>query len=194
MITTPCILFAGGKSSRMGEDKALLPFASFSTLAEYQYSRLSKIFTTVYISCKDASIFPFEANFIEDNKEQELYAPTAGFMAAFQAIEDEKFFVLSVDSPFVHEKIIQQLINADKETFDATIAKTDEGIQPLCGIYHKTLQKPVSKMIEEDNHRLGYLLKSVKTNYCYFPDSSPFLNMNHPHEYKKALSLINSLL
>ncbi|MDP1784432.1 MAG: NTP transferase domain-containing protein, partial [Sulfuricurvum sp.] len=38
----PCILFAGGKSSRMGSDKSLLPFGGYPTLAQYQYERLSK--------------------------------------------------------------------------------------------------------------------------------------------------------
>jgi molybdopterin-guanine dinucleotide biosynthesis protein A len=44
-----CVIFAGGKSSRMGEDKSLLPFGTFSSLAEYQYNRLSNIFDIVYI-------------------------------------------------------------------------------------------------------------------------------------------------
>jgi len=67
MFNIPCVIFAGGKSSRMGENKALLPFAGFETLTEYQYTRLSKIFSSVYISCKDKSIFSFDANFIEDD-------------------------------------------------------------------------------------------------------------------------------
>jgi len=36
------IIFAGGKSSRMGRDKALLPFGGYDTLTEYQYRRLSQ--------------------------------------------------------------------------------------------------------------------------------------------------------
>ncbi len=41
------VIFAGGKSVRMGENKALLPFCNHSSLAGYQYSRLSKIFNQV---------------------------------------------------------------------------------------------------------------------------------------------------
>ena len=68
MLDIPCVIFAGGKSSRMGEDKALLPFAEFNTLTEFQLTRLKKIFKTVYISCKDKTLFEFDANFIEDYK------------------------------------------------------------------------------------------------------------------------------
>jgi molybdopterin-guanine dinucleotide biosynthesis protein A len=193
MFSLPCVIFAGGKSSRMGEDKALLPFASYSTLTEYQYQRLSQIFQDVYISCKDSSHFSFNANFIED-LEENIYAPTTGFTAAFQSLKEDRFFALSVDSPFVNKDIITTLIQADKKNSDATIAKTDEGIQPLCGIYHRSLESKFQKMIQENNHKLGYLLKESQTTYKYFKDITHFLNMNHPKDYKKALSLINSLL
>ena len=40
----PCVILSGGKSSRMGEDKSLLPFSSSKTLIEYQYKRLKPYF------------------------------------------------------------------------------------------------------------------------------------------------------
>ncbi len=191
MYAVPCVIFAGGKSSRMGEDKALLPFASYSTLAEYQYTRLLKIFQTVYISCKDASVFPFEANFIEDDKKSDIYAPTAGFVAIYKTIPDERFFAISVDSPFIDKNIIAKLLHCDSDNVDATIAKTPEGMQPLCGIYHKSLEKTFQTMFNEENHKLGHLLKNAKTAYCLFEGRKSFLNMNYPEDYKKALTLID---
>ena len=190
MLDIPCVIFAGGKSSRMGEDKALLPFGSYSTLLEYQYRRLSKIFQKVYISCKESTLFSFDADFIEDDKNSKLYAPTLGFVTIFQTLTDERFFALSVDSPFINKDIITKIVANDSPNVDATIVKTDKGIQPLCGIYHRSLQNSFSKMLQEDNHKLGYLLRNSKTNYTFFKDSELFLNMNHPQDYQKALSLI----
>ena len=190
MLDIPCVIFAGGRSSRMGEDKALLPFAGFDTLTQFQLSRLSKIFKTVYISCKDKSKFNFEANFIEDVKTDNIYAPTAGFLAVFNTLHVDRFFVLSVDSPFVNEGEIKKILEADTLHVDieATIAKTASGIQPMCGIYHRSLESKFIKMLDEDNHKLGFLLKSSNTNYVEFANEKPFLNINHPHEYKQALS------
>ncbi|WP_321777202.1 molybdenum cofactor guanylyltransferase MobA [Sulfurimonas sp.] len=190
MIDTPCIIFAGGKSSRMKEDKSLLPFAGFSTLAQYQYSRLSKIFKTVYISCKDKNKFDFEANFIEDIKTDNIFAPTAGFVTVFKKLKEERFFVLSVDAPFVSEKEISEIFSADTKSTDATIAKTNFGIHPMCGIYHSSLETDFSKMLQEDNHKLGFLLKSSNTLYVNFDDEIAFCNLNHPHEYQEALDRI----
>jgi len=190
MFNIPCVIFAGGKSSRMGEDKALLPFAGFETLAEYQYTRLCKIFSNVYISCKNKSKFSFKANFIEDDNSFSVFAPTLGFITAFNTLDTKKIFALSVDTPFVSKNEIEKIILADKSVADTVIAKTDEGIQPLCGIYSKNLQPNFLRMLNENNHKLGYLLKNSKTTYVYFPDTKPFLNMNHPKDYEKALQTL----
>ncbi|EDZ63683.1 molybdopterin-guanine dinucleotide biosynthesis protein A [Sulfurimonas gotlandica GD1] len=174
----------------MGEDKSLLPFAGFNTLTEFQLSRLKKIFKNVYISCKEKSKFDFEASFIEDVKTAQTFAPTAGFVAIYKELKEDSFFALSVDAPFVGQKEIQKIIDADKQDIDATIAKTEFGIQPMCGIYHRSLENEFSKMLENDNHKLGFLLKSSKTTFVNFDDEKPFLNLNHPHEYEEALKLI----
>lgn len=192
MIQTPCVIFAGGKSSRMGEDKALLPFGNFKTLTQFQLSRLSKIFKTVYISCKNREKFDFEANFIEDIQTDSIFAPTAGFVAVFQALQEESFFVLSVDVPFVSEEIIFKLLQENEKTphADATIATLACGMEPMCGVYHRSLESEFSKMLETNNHKLGFLLKNANTTLVHFEDEKQFLNLNNPAEYQEALKLI----
>jgi len=190
MIRIPCIIFAGGKSSRMGEDKSLLPFGNSASLTQFQLSRLSKIFKNVYISCKDKSKFSFEADFIEDIKSNSTFAPTAGFVAIFKHLTCESFFALSVDSPFISEHEISRLIKEDSLDNDATIATTKSGLQPMCGIYHRSLEKKFINMLKEDNHKLSFLLKSSNTVFVDFEDEKSFLNLNHPHEYQEALQLI----
>lgn len=190
MFNISCVIFAGGKSSRMGEDKALLPFSNFKTLTEFQYERLKKIFQNVYISCKDKNKFDFDADFIEDNKTNLTSAPTSGFCAVFDKLKCNSFFAISVDSPFINIDIIDKIIKADKGSCDATIAKTNMGAQPLCGIYHSSLKNKFKDMLKLQEHKLGLLLKNSKTVYVYFDDEKPFLNLNYPHEYKKALTLL----
>ena len=190
MLDIPCVIFAGGKSSRMGEDKALLPFAGFNTLTQFQLSRLRKIFKTVYISCKDKSKFNFIADFIEDIETDSVFAPTIGFVTVFKVLEVESFFALSVDAPFVDIQQISGLLEFDSSSHDATIAKTDFGIQPLCGIYHRSLESKFIEMQKSNSHKLGFLLKSSNTKYLYFKDQTPFLNMNQPDDYTYALTLV----
>jgi len=190
MLDIPCVIFAGGKSSRMGEDKALLPFAGFNTLTQFQLSRLRKIFKTVYVSCKDKNKFNFNADFIEDVESDSIFAPTIGFVTVFKILKVESFFALSVDAPFVTTNEINRLLELDSNANDATIAKTDFGIQPLCGIYHRSLETKFLEMQKSNTHKLGFLLKSSNTEYLYFKDQAPFLNMNHPDDYTYALTLV----
>jgi len=192
MLDIPCVIFAGGKSSRMKEDKALLPFGGSLTLTEFQLSRLQKIFKNVYISCKDKSKFAFKASFIEDVKSNETFAPTAGFVAVFQELKADSFFALSVDTPFIGESEIKAIVKANSSNADACIAKTAFGAQPMCGIYHRSLEEEFIQMLKANNHKLGYLLKSSKTTFIEFKDERAFLNLNHPHEYKEALKIIAS--
>ncbi len=190
MIDIPCIIFAGGRSSRMGEDKALLPFSTEKTLTQFQLLKLQKIFKNVYISCKDKNKFDFEASFIEDIKTDNIFAPTTGFVSIFKELEDEKFFVISVDTPFVDKEEIVTLLDNDSSDYDATIAKTVSGIQPMFGIYHRSLEENFKLMLDTDNHRLGFLLKNSNTNFILFEDDRAFKNLNHKYEYEEALELI----
>lgn len=187
MMDTPCIIFAGGKSSRMGEDKALLPFGGYPTLAQFQYERLKKIFKELYISCKSAEKFDFEADFIEDADSGDIYAPTTGFVTLFDTLHVKQIFVLSVDTPFVGEAEIKKILQHKDEGYDAVVAKTPQGIHPMCGLYSKNLHADFKDMLKNDEHKLGRLLKKSNTLYVDFSDEHPFLNLNHPHEYKAAL-------
>lgn len=174
----------------MGEDKALLPFDTFATLTQYQLSRLEKIFKNVYISCKDASKFHFNASFIEDINTNDIYAPTTGFISIFKKLQAKKIFVISVDSPFIGENEIYEIMKYDSDISDATIAKTIYGIQPMCGIYHQSLEPKFHSMLNNNTHKLGFLLKNSKTTYVNFQNTKAFLNLNTPQEYQEALTLI----
>lgn len=192
MTDTPCVIFAGGKSSRMGEDKSLLPFGGFDTLTQFQLAKASKIFKKVYISCKDSSKFDFEAEFIHDIETTSTYAPTLGIISVFQTIEADSFFALSVDTPLITKEIILKLLDKDSKskTAQVSVARTKQGLQPMCAIYHRSIYGNLLKMIENDNHKLGYLLKSVKTLHVDFDNEDAFLNINNPHEYEYALKLL----
>jgi len=190
MFNTPCVIFAGGKSSRMKRDKSLLPFSTFSTLTEYQYSRLSQIFSHVYISCKEKEKFSFHADFIEDDSRE--YAPTAGLIASLQKIKSESFFAISVDTPFIGKKEIAKILENDIHNVDATIATLQGKVQPMCGVYHHSLEEKFLQMQRESQHKLGLLLHTSNTNYVEFTDIDPFLNLNHPHEYEIALNRIKT--
>ncbi len=178
------VIFAGGKSSRMGKDKALLPFAGYNTLSEFQYIKLSSLFNNVYISSKEDK-FDFDAPVITDRYEES--SPLVGIISIFEVLEVDEVFILSVDAPFVDEKVIEMLLKYTDEKFDAIIAQSPSGVQPLCGIYRRSILPFAQENRTKENHRLNNLLKKAHTQFVTFDNDTPFTNLNHPHEYKRAL-------
>lgn len=187
MFDLPAVLFAGGKSSRMGRDKALLPFAGYSTLSEYQYVRLKALFKEVYISAKEDK-FDFDAKIIYDRYAES--SPLVGIVSVFETLAVDKVFILSVDAPFVDVSVMEALV-AQSRDHDAVVAKTQSGRQPLCGIYSRAVVEVALKNMEKGDHRIGNVLKEVKSHFLFFENDALFANLNHPHEYEEALSRID---
>ncbi len=182
------LIFAGGKSSRMGQDKSLLPFGGYETLCEYQFQRLKNIFSEVFISTKNAK-YEFDAPLVCDTYPQS--SPLVGLISFFESTDYDSCFILSVDAPFVDRKIIERLFEAASDmTLDAIIAKSPEGMQPLCGIYRRSIISQAKRNFLEENHRLGALLKMSKIQLVVFDIEEPFANLNTPEQYQSALEKI----
>lgn len=182
------VIFAGGKSSRMGRDKSLLPFGGFGSMSEFQHTKLSQWFGEVYLSSK-TNKFDFDAKLIEDNYPQS--SPLVGLISIFEHLEAEEVFVLSVDAPLVDQEIITTLYQASN-AYDAVIAKTPGGTQPLCGIYRRSILPKAKEFLAQDNHKLNFLLKKSHSKFVLFESDAKFANLNHPHEYQEAL-LVDTL-
>jgi molybdopterin-guanine dinucleotide biosynthesis protein A len=181
----PCVILCGGKSSRMGEDKALLPFKNSNSLLEYQYNRLKNVFSNVYISSKTNKI-DFTSNIILDNN-QEISSPMIALESIFESLEEKKVFIITVDTPFVSKQTIENIIN-NSQNHEITIAKTNgDNTHNLCGVFARNLQKKINQYIQKDIHKIGLLLKESNTKIIDCDNEDEFLNINTKEDYKKSL-------
>ncbi|NVJ54439.1 MAG: molybdenum cofactor guanylyltransferase MobA [Campylobacteraceae bacterium] len=185
----PCVILCGGKSSRMGEDKSLLPFSTSTTLTQYQYEKLKKLFKNVYLSSKiDKFDFISKEELLLD--ESKVYSPIAALQSIFEKLNTNKIFIITVDTPLVKLESIKKIIK-ESNNYDITVAKTSR-VHNLCGVFEKDkLQPLVEKMLKEDFHKVGFLLKELSTNYVEFLDEDEFINLNERDEYQRALRIIN---
>jgi molybdopterin-guanine dinucleotide biosynthesis protein A len=179
------VIFAGGKSRRMGKDKALLPFNGFETLTQFQLSKFSPYFKKVYIGCKSKTKFDFKADFIEDLKEYEDSAPHVGLISVFETLKADEIFVLSVDVPFFDIKHFKKLYE-HLDTHEAVVAKSPKGEQPLCAIYRSSILPYLKELTNEKKYRFAYLFEKIDVKFVKFEDEDVFINLNTPEDYEKA--------
>jgi molybdopterin-guanine dinucleotide biosynthesis protein A len=183
----PCVILCGGKSSRMGEDKALLPFDSKTTLTQYQYDRLKPHFKKVYISSKNNK-FDFNCNLIFDDNE--IYSPIVALKSIFEVLQSEdKIFIITVDTPLVKIDSINKIIDKSK-SWDICVAKTIK-THNLCGVFSKKTKETLDEMIDKNIHKVGYLLNNLNTQTVQFDNDDEFINLNNIQEYKKSLKIIS---
>ncbi len=185
----PCVILCGGKSSRMGEDKALLPFANAKSLSEHQFNRLKPYFKDIYISSKidKFSFLKKECNnlILDENK---IYSPIVALQTILKKVNSSKVFIITVDTPLVELDTIHMLIKNSLD-FDITVAKTKK-VHNLCGVFNKSCLNLIEEMIDNDIHKVGYLLQRMNTKYIEFIDDNEFINLNEKEEYLRAKELV----
>lgn len=188
-IPLPCVIVAGGRSSRMGKDKALLPFHNHKTLVEYQLARLSHNFESLHVSCKTKEKFAFKASFIEDVKDFEEYSPLVALYSILKKL-DKPVAILSVDTPFVTKRVYEKLLDSLDEDTDIVIARSPFGSHQMCAIYKPHIADIIKTQIEQNNHKIRALFEKLHVKYVDFEDDTIFLNLNHPDDYENAKKML----
>ncbi len=184
ILPLPCVIVAGGKSSRMGSDKALLPFGGHQTLTQYQLQRAKPWFQSVHVSCKNKDKFNFDAAFIEDEKEFGEFSPLIALYSILKRFQTP-VAILSVDTPFVSKEVYEKLYSYVSD-FDSVIAKSPFGSHQLCALYSPKIVQILKKQIIQNDHKIKNLLAQIKTKYVDFDDDELFANLNKPDEYNRA--------
>ena len=178
------VILAGGKSSRMQRDKALLPFGGLNSLAEFQYRRLCSIFSKVYISSKNNK-FDFDVEIIEDR--YETSSPLVALVSIFESLEElDEVFLLSVDAPFVNKSIIDTLYRNSSSIYDVVVAQSNNGLEPLCAIYRRSFLMEAKRALEANRHKLHSIFEKLNVKRVKIDNPSNFINLNYPSEYEEA--------
>jgi molybdopterin-guanine dinucleotide biosynthesis protein A len=127
-------ILSGGKSSRMGTNKALLEIDGKS-LIQRMVELLDIIFSTVVISSNDSGLYEFlDKKIIKDIYSER--GPLGGIHSTLISTNTIRNYLISCDMPFINKELIKFLCNYESEK-DIIVPKADGRIQPLCGIYSK---------------------------------------------------------
>lgn len=177
------IILAGGKSIRMGTDKALLEMEQ-TTLLE-KVIRLCETFTTqILISSDNPEHEKFGYKIIHD--EIKNCGPLGGIYTCLKHSETDWNFVISVDSPFVEQDFVSFFISEIAD-FDAIVPIHKNGKEPLIALFQKGCVKTIHENIMSGDNKMHNLLEKINTK---FVDSQKwvakyptlFRNLNRPED------------
>ncbi len=186
----PCVLLAGGKSSRFiingaQSNKALMPFESYSSLLEYQYTRLLKLFKQVIISAKKS--YTLNAPYLLE-KESDLFSPLVGIYNAFLTLQTPYIFFIAIDTPLVSFESIKALCGV--QNFSVVYAKDPTKEHYLISLWHQSILKALFYALQTHNYRLSDLVKNASSIAINFDKKEEFLNLNTLKDYELAVQIL----
>jgi molybdopterin-guanine dinucleotide biosynthesis protein A len=140
-------ILAGGKSSRMGQDKALLEWRGkplIQSVAEVLLSVCDKVRIIAdrgsRFSFLNLEVYPDEISG-KGGK-----GPLGGIYTALQVSDSEKIFCVGCDMPFLDKKTIQGMLDMSGE-FDVVVPYSNGDFHPLHAVYSQSCREPIKKIL-----------------------------------------------
>jgi molybdopterin-guanine dinucleotide biosynthesis protein A len=190
-------ILAGGKSTRMGADKAFVALDGRTLLA--RALDLARSVTHDVRIVGEAVKFAVFAPVVED-----VFpgcGPLGGIHAALRASEAELNLILAVDMPFVPPALLPFLITrARSSQAMVTVPRAGGGWQPLCGVYRGEFVDVAEKALRDGRYKIDTLFDAAGTLAIGEDEleaagfsASVFRNLNTREELEAA-SKISSVL
>lgn len=182
------IILAGGKSSRMGTDKAMLQIDGYSFL-QHCHNLLSEVCNEIIVSS------PNEAHDLMNTKRvTDIYpekGPLGGLHATLSASKNDVNLCLSVDTPFVTIAFLKWMLSQQKDAKSFFI-KEGGRFHPLIGIYQKSAAESIEIALKNNALRTTELIQNLPHDWQHAEIYSEYnfgmlVNINTQEEYEKAL-------
>ncbi len=184
------IILAGGKSSRMGQDKGLVRINN-KPLIQYIIDSCTAISKNIIIISNQDGYENFGYPVFEDDYKNK--GPIGGIYTGLKKSTASLNLILSCDSPFISTELIQQLIAEIDTGTDIVVPKHKGRVHPLMGIYKSKVAETALKQIQTNGLKVMRLLDEVKTTYfnADHVNSNHFINLNKPDDLKQFEDLIS---
>ena len=174
------VLLAGGKSRRMGQDKALLEVNGVP-LFEHSLILMQQFFSTILIAGDRPDLARTGIPAIPD-----IYPGSAlgGLHTGLQAATTNWIFVFPCDMPYPDTRIVSLLLQ-NRDNADAVVPRTPNGYEPVFALYHKNCLKPMEQMLRQNQYRIYDFYQRINIRYLDPPQlpsgwQKSLLNLNTP--------------
>lgn len=181
------VILAGGKSTRMKSNKALLPYSG-ELFIERIYRQLSDLFPEVILVTNTPELYRFlPCRMIADE------FPEAGSLAGIHAglvhSTTDKVFVIACDMPYLNSEVIRLLLEKSA-SYDVVMPESDGGLEPLHAVYDKKCLPVIEEALKAGRPRITGCFPSERVAVvakneiaAVDPEFLSFRNINTPEEY-----------
>lgn len=185
------IVLAGGRSTRMGQDKTLLSINE-EPLIERTVKELRKAVDEIIIASNQESKY----NIPDTVEIPDVFpgsGPLGGIHAGLLAAKYPRAFVVAADMPFFSAELASYLLSKSSD-YDVVAPEIDHYWEPLCAVYSKCCLQAIEQ----------YLVADIRKVYAFYPSvrvlkvpekeltgigktGQVFYNLNTPEDYKALL-------
>ncbi len=178
------LVLAGGKSRRMGSDKALLSRNGRSQLA-FAVELLGRCVERVFVSTRaDQSNETERRQYEQVVDRYDDLGPVAGILSAMEEFPDVDWLVVACDLPNIDEQTLRYLLEHRNAPgpFVAYRSSHDELPEPLCAIYRSGAAEAVREFVREGVHCPRKILIRSDTLLLEQPNPRALDNVNTPDD------------
>lgn len=188
-ISLSAVLLAGGKSSRMGQDKALLAPKGIAMI-RHCFDVAAAVSESVYVVTpwpeRYQEILPKECRFVREEPlfgSTETHGPLVGLLQGLDVVEtsSEWVLVLACDLPNLRLDVFEGWLNYlenSSEEMMAFLPKDERGWQPLCGFYRHRCLRLMEEYIIQGGRSFQGWLQTVPVQELPLADRQILFNCN----------------
>jgi molybdopterin-guanine dinucleotide biosynthesis protein A len=181
------VILAGGQSSRMGSNKALLPYRG-GRFIESIHRQLAGRFEDLLLVTNT----PEQYAFLPCRTVPDLYpgmGALAGLHAGLHASRTPHIFAVACDMPYLNDDLIRALL-ARRHQADVVIPESGQGLEPLHAVYGAGCLIPMEQSLRSGKRRIVSFFPDVQV-HTFTNDQvatidggfSSFSNINTPADY-----------
>ena len=163
-MTNGGIVLCGGKSTRMGTSKALLPFGP-ETMLQRVVRLLGEVVTPIVAVAAPSQELPeLSADVIVTRDAREGRGPLEGLLAGLKALPEDvdAAYVTSCDVPLLVPGFVAQMLDLARG-YDAAVMEVEGFLHPLSAVYRRTTLAHVESLLAADRLRPAFLFEAVRT-------------------------------
>ncbi len=175
------IVLAGGKSSRMGEDKSMLPINGKPLIAHI-VDQLKDSFDEIIIGANDPEKYSFLNLPVIHDLEKDR-GPLMGIYSCLRASGNERNFTTACDIPTMNIELINNMLQIAEDVDIVMPVGKENHYEPLFSVYNKSVIPIAETVLNNNCRRIIDLLNFAKTRFIDFDNSNWYENLNHKVDY-----------